>query len=89
MAASRYLDNVARRSGDPDLFKQAAALGQTARQHELAGWELAAREAEHRPKADPLAAARARISATAAASRTAASEPKTATNVSNTPTEDR
>ena len=45
MAASRYLDNTARKTGDAEQFKQAAALGQTARQHELAAWELAAREA--------------------------------------------
>lgn len=56
MAASRYLDHCARQSGDPELFKQAAQLGQTARQHELAAWELAAREAQARPKA-PLEAA--------------------------------
>jgi len=49
MAASRFLDHQARQSGDPDLFKQAAQLGQTARQHELAAWELAAREAKARP----------------------------------------
>lgn len=48
MAASRYLDHLARQSGDPDLFRQAAQLGQTARQHELAAWELAAREADAR-----------------------------------------
>lgn len=47
MAASRYLDHQARQGGEDaaELFKRAAALGQTARQHELAAWELAAREA--------------------------------------------
>lgn len=50
MAASRYVDHLARQSGDVDLFKQAAQLAQTARQHELAGWELAAREAAVRPR---------------------------------------
>ena len=54
MAASRYLDHLARLAAAvdaPDLFRQAAALGQTARQHELAAWELAAREAAARPRA--------------------------------------
>ncbi len=50
MAASRYLSARAAESGDPELFKQAAALAATARQHELAAWELAAREATARPK---------------------------------------
>ena len=52
MAASRYLDHQARQGGEgaAELFKQAAALGQTARQHELAAWELAAREAQARPR---------------------------------------
>jgi hypothetical protein len=46
MAASRYLDHQARQGGDGELFRQAAQLGQMARQHELAAWELAAREAQ-------------------------------------------
>lgn len=50
MAASRFLHSRAAQTGDAELFKQAAALAQTARQHELAAWELAAREAAARPK---------------------------------------
>jgi len=50
MAASRYLSAKAAQSGDPELFKQASTLASTARQHELAAWELAAREAQVRPK---------------------------------------
>ena len=48
MAASRFVQALAAEKGDPELFKQAAALGSTARQHELAAWELASREAEAR-----------------------------------------
>jgi hypothetical protein len=48
MAASRFVQSLAAESGDAELFKQAAALASTARQHELAAWELAARESEVR-----------------------------------------
>jgi len=50
MAASRFLSARAAETGDPELFKQSSALASTARQHELAAWELAAREAQVRPK---------------------------------------
>lgn len=50
MAASRYLSAKGAETGDPELFKQSSALAATARQHELAAWELAAREAAARPK---------------------------------------
>jgi hypothetical protein len=53
MAASRYLDHLARQivgAEAADLFRQASQLSQTARQHELAAWELAAREAVARPR---------------------------------------
>ena len=46
MAASRFVQSLAAEAGDPELFKQASALASTARQHELAAWELAAREAD-------------------------------------------
>src|SRR5687768_6742078 len=49
MAASRFVQSLAAESGDAELFKQAAALASTARQHELAAWELAAREAKAKP----------------------------------------
>lgn len=45
MAASRFVQSLAAEKGDAELFKQASALASTARQHELAAWELAAREA--------------------------------------------
>lgn len=50
MAASRYVQQLAAECGDPELFRQAANLASTARQHELAAWELAAREAQARPR---------------------------------------
>ncbi len=50
MAASRFLSSRAAETGDAELFKQSSALASTARQHELAAWELAAREAQARPK---------------------------------------
>ncbi|HVY32570.1 MAG TPA: hypothetical protein VHB79_38800 [Polyangiaceae bacterium] len=50
MAASRFVQSLAAAAGDAELFKQAAALASTARQHELAAWELAARESRARPK---------------------------------------
>jgi hypothetical protein len=55
MAASRFVQALAAETGDPELFKQAAALASTARQHELAAWELAAREAQARPRGKSLA----------------------------------
>lgn len=61
MAASRFVQSLAAESGDAELFKQAAALASTARQHELAAWELAAREAQARPKRDPVAAIRRQL----------------------------
>ena len=50
MAASRYLQHRAGLSNDAELFRQASQLASTARQHELAAWELAAREAAARPR---------------------------------------
>ncbi len=61
MAASRFVQALASETGDPELFKQAAALASTARQHELAAWELAAREAQAQPKRDALADLRAQL----------------------------
>ncbi len=65
LAASRYLQALGVEGGDPALLRMASQLAQTARQHELAAWELAARECATRPAGDPLAAARARIAAIA------------------------
>jgi len=53
MAASRFLQWKASQTGDTALFKESSQLAATARQHELAAWELAAREAKARPKAKP------------------------------------
>ena len=50
MAASRFLQWQASQTGDAELFKQSSQLAATARQHELAAWELAAREAKARPQ---------------------------------------
>lgn len=50
MAAARYLQERASRECSADLFRQASQLAATARQHELAAWELAAREAQSRPQ---------------------------------------
>lgn len=60
MAASRFVQSLAAEAGDAELFKQASALASTARQHELAAWELAAREAQARPS-DPMAAVNRRL----------------------------
>jgi hypothetical protein len=55
LAAARYLQWKATHSGEVDGFKAASALAATARQNELAAWELAAREAKARPIAsDPM-----------------------------------
>lgn len=51
---SRFVHMLASETGDVDLFKRAADLGALARQHELAAWELAAREAAVRPKSKAL-----------------------------------
>lgn len=65
MAASRFLQSLAAEKNDPELFKQASQLASTARQHELAAWELAAREADARRKAgpNPIAALKAKYEA--------------------------
>jgi hypothetical protein len=51
MAASRYLQFEGAKTGNAELFKQASNLAATARQHELAAWELGAREGKARPLA--------------------------------------
>ena len=50
---SRFVQMLASETGDVDLFKRAADLGALARQHELAAWELAAREATARAASGP------------------------------------
>lgn len=49
-AGGEFAAELAAESGDVELFKVAATLTGTARQHELAAWELSAREAQARPK---------------------------------------
>jgi hypothetical protein len=49
LAASRLVQVLAAESANADLFKRAADLACIARQHELAAWELAARENVARP----------------------------------------
>jgi len=47
-AGAEFAAELAAESGDLELFKTSATLSSTARQHELASWELSAREAEGR-----------------------------------------
>lgn len=49
-AAGEFASELAAETADLEAFKQAATLTSTARQHELAAWELCAREALARPK---------------------------------------
>ncbi len=51
LAASRFCHAKGSETCDPDLLKRASALANDARQHELAAWELAAREAKARTDA--------------------------------------
>jgi hypothetical protein len=44
LAASRYLYQLAAGGADPGLLKQAASLADSARQSELAAWEVSAKE---------------------------------------------
>jgi hypothetical protein len=53
LVASRYLEAKGAESGDADMLRRASALACDARQHELAAWELAAREAQSRPRNAP------------------------------------
>lgn len=59
-AGGEFAAERAAETGNVDLFRTAATLTSTARQHDLAAWELAVREADARRKAagpvDPLAA---------------------------------
>lgn len=48
LSASRFLAHRAAVEPNSETFKRSADLGALARQHELAAWELAAREAEIR-----------------------------------------
>lgn len=61
LSASRFVQSQGAETGDADLLKRASDLAAAARQHELAAWELAARECAARPKTNPLAALRASV----------------------------
>ena len=47
-SAGEFGAEMAAEVGDVELFKTAAALTSTARQHDLAAWELAVREGQAR-----------------------------------------
>jgi hypothetical protein len=51
-AAGEFAAELAALTGDLELFKTAGWLTGTARQHELAAWELCAREGAARPRSD-------------------------------------
>jgi hypothetical protein len=69
LASQRQIALLAFQTGKPELHKLAADLAEKHSQLELKASFMAKDESGGRPKQDPLAAARARISATAAASR--------------------
>ena len=55
-AAGEFAAELAAEAGDVELFKIAATLSSTARQHDLAAWELACREGQVRQAAQPASA---------------------------------
>lgn len=63
LAASRYVAMLAAEQADPELLRLASTLAQTARQHELAAWELAAREGPVAARLEECDAQRRRIEA--------------------------
>jgi hypothetical protein len=69
LASQRQIALLAFQTGKPELHKLAADLAEKHSQLELKASFMAKDESGGRPKQDPLAAARARISATAAAAR--------------------
>lgn len=62
-AGGEFAAELAAESGDVEQFKVAATLTSTARQHELAAWELSAREAQARPRTSAIAQLRASVAA--------------------------
>lgn len=56
LVAARYCQALAGEKSDPALLARASQHAQSARQHELAAWELAAREAEARKRTAPIPA---------------------------------
>lgn len=57
LAASRFLYEKAAESGDVDIMRKAATMADSARQAELAAWELAAREGTIKRRMDQAGAA--------------------------------
>ena len=55
-AGAEFAAELAAESGDPEGFRTAGSLSSTARQHELAAWEISSREAQARPKQSGAAA---------------------------------
>ena len=55
-AAGEFAAELGAETGNVELFKTAATLSSTARQHDLAAWELACREAQARRAAAPTSA---------------------------------
>jgi hypothetical protein len=53
LVAARFCQALAGEKGDPALLARASQHAQSARQHELAAWELAAREGEARKRVAP------------------------------------
>jgi hypothetical protein len=61
LAWSRYFSDQAAAAGDAEHAMRSARLGETSRQHLMAAHELAAKEAQARPRANTVEAMRARI----------------------------
>jgi hypothetical protein len=60
-AGGEFAAELAAERGDVELFKMAGTLTATARQHDLAAWELAVREAQARRSAAPPTSAHAAL----------------------------
>ena len=54
LAASRFVSDLAARTGDPELFRRASQLANDSRQNLLASYELAVREGRARKDAADL-----------------------------------
>jgi hypothetical protein len=55
-AGGEFAAELAAETGDVELFKASATLTSTARQHDLAAWELAVREGQARKASQPTSA---------------------------------
>lgn len=61
LAWSRYLSDVAAETGDPDLALKSSRMAEASRQSLLAAHELCAKEAQARPRRDPIEELRERL----------------------------